>query len=186
MGHRKFILGPLLSKEEIEVSPGGQPFFSSFWPCLPSRGGPQSPQARLARLRVFVRFRFCPEPWVPTRLRLRAGAGGRAQGRDRERRRLFRGRDRVDNWSRGALGAGKKCGTRRSGDAVPGVSPPPRPRPPPGLKAREPRAEPAARPADERARSSRCAAAARAGEEEHPVSSPAPTADHVPGLSREL
>lgn len=75
-------------------------------------------------------FQFLIGPWVPAELRLRAGAGGRAQGRDRETRRLFRGRDRVDNWSRGVLRAGKKCRKRRSGDAVPEVSPPPCPRPP--------------------------------------------------------
>lgn len=61
-----------------------------------------------------------------------------------------------------------------------------RPHPPPS--GRSPGAKTRARGAAgrERARSSRCAAAARAGEEKHPVSSRAPTADHVPGLSREL
>lgn len=48
----------------------------------------------------------------------------------------------MDNWSRGAREEGKKCGARRSGDAVAGAPPLP------WVKAREPRAEPAALPAD--------------------------------------
>lgn len=90
----------------------------------------------------------------------------------------------MDNRFRGARRAETKCGARRSGgghfpsvatSCLPGLGDIPGAKSP----ARGRAGGPASAQQTVRGRG-------EGGEENHPVSSPAPTADHVPGLSREL
>lgn len=115
--------GSFSKRRKQKFLPTGSFSFSHFWrPVRLGREFPQSCQATPAGLLVFLRCPFFSSPWVPAELRLRAGAEGRAQGRDRGTRRLFRGRDPVDNRFRGACRAETKCGARRSGGHFPSVA----------------------------------------------------------------